>query len=69
MKTEPDLKYIPVVVFTTSSSDEDVRQSYELHANCFITKPVELDEFDAVLHKIEDYWLSAVSATARVVLT
>lgn len=60
IKTAPGLKAIPVIVFTTSSSDADVQASYDLHANCYITKPTELEEFDAVLHKIEDYWLSAV---------
>jgi two-component system response regulator len=54
IKTDPSLKSIPVVVLTTSESLEDVMQSYRLHANCFITKPVELDAFAQVFH----FWLS-----------
>lgn len=61
IKDDPDLKSIPVVVLTTSSSDEDVFRSYQLHANCYIRKPVDLDGFMKVVHSIDDFWLSVVS--------
>jgi len=54
------LKHIPVVVLTTSQSEEDVLKSYELHANCFITKPYELERFISVIRMIEDFWFSVV---------
>lgn len=61
IKSDPGLKRIPVVVLTTSEAGEDVARTYELHANCFVTKPFELDRFIAVLHLIRDFWLSAVN--------
>ena len=60
MKADDYLKRIPVVVLTTSKSDEDILKSYNLHANCFITKPIELAHFIKVVHAIEDFWLTIV---------
>ena len=60
IKADDDLRRIPVVILTTSSADEDVIQSYNLHANCYITKPIDLDQFLKVVHSIEDFWLSIV---------
>lgn len=60
IKADPDLKRIPVVVLTTSSADEDVLRVYELAANCFITKPVDLDQFMRVVRSIEEFWLTVV---------
>jgi CheY-like chemotaxis protein len=60
IKKDPDLKHIPVVVLTTSSAEEDVLSAYDLHANCYITKPVDLDQFVRVVQSIEDFWLSIV---------
>jgi CheY-like chemotaxis protein len=60
IKKDPDLKHIPVVVLTTSSAEEDVLSAYDLHANCYITKPVDLDQFVKVVQSIEDFWLSIV---------
>lgn len=60
LKSDPVLKVIPVVVLTTSKSDEDVLRSYALHANCYITKPVDLYQFFDVIRSIEDFWLSIV---------
>jgi chemotaxis family two-component system response regulator Rcp1 len=60
IKTDPDLKHIPVVVLTTSSAEQDVVSAYALHANCYITKPVDLDQFVKVVQSIEDFWLSIV---------
>ncbi|RJQ14695.1 MAG: response regulator [Nitrospiraceae bacterium] len=60
IKTDPALKHIPVVVVTTSSADEDIIKSYCLHANCFVTKPVDLDQFIKVVQAIEDFWFTIV---------
>jgi CheY-like chemotaxis protein len=60
IKQDPDLKHIPVVVLTTSSAEEDVISAYDLHANCYITKPVDLNQFVKVVQSIEDFWLSIV---------
>ncbi|KAF5413626.1 MAG: putative methanogenesis regulatory protein FilR2 [Candidatus Methanogaster sp.] len=58
IKTDHDLKNIPVVVLTTSSAEQDIVRSYDLHANCYITKPVDLDQFIRVIRSIEDFWLT-----------
>ena len=60
IKADPDLKHIPVVVLTTSSAEQDIVRSYGLHANCYITKPVDLDQFIRVIRSIEDFWLTIV---------
>jgi CheY-like chemotaxis protein len=60
MKADPDLRRIPVVVLTTSRAEEDILRTYDLHANCFITKPVDLDQFIKVVKSIEDFWLEIV---------
>ena len=60
IKADPILSLIPVVVLTTSQSEDDVLTSYGLHANCYILKPVELDHFMAVIRLIEEFWLTAV---------
>ena len=60
IKADPALRRIPVVVLTTSSADQDICKAYDLHANCYLTKPVELDEFIAVVRSIEDFWLALV---------
>lgn len=60
IKADPDLKNIPVVVLTTSSAEQDIFRSYDLHANCYITKPVDLDQFIRVIRSIEDFWLTIV---------
>ena len=65
IKNDPNLKHIPVVVLTTSEADEDVLNSYKLHANCYITKPVEFDKFLDIVKKIEDFWLSIVKLPRR----
>ncbi len=61
MKSDPDLCRIPVVVLTTSQAETDVLRCYDLHANCYITKPVDLDRFIAVVRAIEEYWCSVVT--------
>ncbi len=60
IKAHKDLKRIPVVILTTSQSEEDVLKSYNLHANCYITKPIDLSQFIKVVRSIEDFWLSIV---------
>jgi len=65
IKNDQNLKYIPVVVLTTSDADEDILNSYKLHANCYITKPVEFHKFLDIVKKIEDFWLSIVKLPRR----
>jgi chemotaxis family two-component system response regulator Rcp1 len=60
IKEDSALKRIPVVVLTTSKAEEDVLKSYNLHANCYIPKPVDLDRFITVVRTIDDFWLSIV---------
>ena len=60
LKEEPDLKHIPVVVLTTSEADRDIVASYQLGANCFITKPVDLTQFRRVVESIDDFWFTIV---------
>jgi CheY-like chemotaxis protein len=65
VKTDEDLLDIPVIVLTTSKSDEDVSRAYHLHANCYINKPVDLDQFLAVIRSIETFWLTTVRLPPR----
>jgi CheY-like chemotaxis protein len=65
LKADPDLRRIPVVVLTTSQAEQDVLRSYDLHANCYITKPVDLDRFISVVRSIEEYWCSVVTLPPR----
>lgn len=65
MKEDPELRRIPVVVLTTSQAGQDILRSYDLHANCYITKPVDLDRFIAVVRSIEEYWCSVVTLPPR----
>jgi two-component system, chemotaxis family, response regulator Rcp1 len=60
IKADPRLRRIPVVVLTTSEADQDILRSYDLHANCYVTKPVDLDAFVEVVRSIEDFWLAIV---------
>jgi CheY-like chemotaxis protein len=60
-KTEDNLKHIPVVILTTSKSEDDISKAYGLHANCYISKPVDFDDFTQVVQRIQDFWLSVVT--------
>jgi chemotaxis family two-component system response regulator Rcp1 len=60
IKADPRLRRIPVVVLTTSEAEQDILQSYDLYANCYVTKPVDLDAFIHVVRSIEDFWLAIV---------
>jgi CheY-like chemotaxis protein len=65
IKADDRLKRIPVVVLTTSGAEEDVAKAYGNHANCYITKPVDLDQFLRVIQSIESFWLSLVKLPER----
>ena len=65
IKADPKLRFIPVVILTTSEAENDIVRSYELHANCYITKPVDLDKFTRIVHTIEDFWLEVVTLPNR----
>jgi CheY-like chemotaxis protein len=67
IKSDPLLKRIPVLVLTTSSADEDIHKAYGLHANCYITKPVGMDQFIRAIESLDDFWLSVATlpGTAR----
>jgi two-component system, chemotaxis family, response regulator Rcp1 len=60
IKADPDLRRIPVVVLTTSRAEMDIVRSYNLHANCYVVKPVDLDQFIGIIQSIESFWLTAV---------
>jgi CheY-like chemotaxis protein len=61
IKTDDQLKRIPVVVLTTSKAEEDVLRTYNLHANCYVTKPVDLEKFMVVVKSIDVFWLTVVT--------
>jgi len=60
IKEDPDLRRIPVVILTISQAEEDILKSYNLHANCYVTKPVGLEQFMTVVRSVEDFWLTIV---------
>ena len=60
VKKDPKLKHIPVIVLTTSKADEDIIKTYNLHANAYITKPVDLNRFVEIIHALEDFWFTIV---------
>lgn len=66
IKNNDGLKAIPVVILTTSKAEEDIIRTYNLHANCYITKPVDLDQFLTVVESIEDFWLTIVKLPSGV---
>ena len=61
IKSDPELKRIPVLIMTTSRAEQDVNRAYHLNANCYITKPMDLDEFLRIVKAIEDFWLKTVT--------
>ncbi len=65
LKADPDLKSIPVVVLTTSRAEQDVLRAYNLHANCYITKPVDFEQFLEVVRSIESFWLMVVTLPTK----
>ena len=60
IKKDPKLKHIPIVVLTTSKAEEDIIKSYNLHANAYITKPVDLNRFVEIMHGLEEFWFTIV---------
>ncbi len=64
IKEDEQLKRIPVVILSSSKAEEDIIKSYDLHANCYITKPIDLDQFLNVIKSIEDFWLTIVKLPA-----
>jgi chemotaxis family two-component system response regulator Rcp1 len=60
VKEDPRLKHIPIVILTTSEAEEDILKSYRLHCNCFVTKPVDVKQFTAVIKSIEGFWFKIV---------
>jgi CheY-like chemotaxis protein len=60
VKSDPDLSRIPIVVLTTSSAEEDILRSYELHANAYVTKPVDLDQFINAVRQIDEFFIQVV---------
>ncbi len=61
IKADPDLKRIPVVVLTVSKAEEDVLKSYSLYANCYVTKPMDIEQFSKIVKAIDDFWFSIVT--------
>jgi two-component system, chemotaxis family, response regulator Rcp1 len=61
VKSDPSLKLIPIVVLTTSQAEEDVLRAYHLNANCYVTKPVDLHQFNRIVQVIEQFWLTVVT--------
>ena len=66
IKGDPQLKHIPVVILTSSQAEEDIIRSYQLHANCFITKPADLDQLSKVVEGIEQFWFTLVRLPPEV---
>ncbi|WP_310532693.1 response regulator [Novosphingobium sp.] len=60
IKADEDLKTIPIVILTTSDSETDIVRSYQLHANCYLNKPVQFEEFESLVKSINDFWLTKV---------
>jgi two-component system, chemotaxis family, response regulator Rcp1 len=65
IKVDPELRRIPVVVLTTSRSEEDVLKAYDLHANAYVTKPVDLEQFMRIVALIDDFWFNVVTLPNR----
>jgi len=65
IKNDPHLKRIPVVILTTSQAEDDILHTYDLHANCYITKPLDFNQFLKVVRSIEDFWLTVVKLPPR----
>ncbi len=65
VKADPDLRRIPVVVLTTSQAERDLLHAYDLHANCYLIKPIDFDRFIGVVNQIRDFWLNAVTLPPR----
>ncbi len=60
VKNDPGLRHIPVIVLTMSEADQDIARAYKLHANCYLTKPIQMDDFLNMIRSVEDFWLRVV---------
>ncbi len=60
VKQDPELHHIPIIVLTTSSAEQDIKRAYNLHANCYLTKPLDMESFLRKIRAVEDFWLSVV---------
>jgi chemotaxis family two-component system response regulator Rcp1 len=65
IKSDPELRRIPVVILTASAAEQDILESYDLQANCYISKPLDLDSFVKVISAIEEFWLAIVKLPPR----
>jgi len=65
IKNDEHLKTIPTIILTTSSAEEDIVRSYQLQANCYLSKPVQLDDFEGVVRSINDFWLITAKLPQR----
>jgi two-component system, chemotaxis family, response regulator Rcp1 len=65
VKSDPVLRHIPVIVLTTSDAEQDVWRAYKLHANCYLTKPVQMDDFLNKIRSVEEFWLTVVRLPAH----
>jgi two-component system, chemotaxis family, response regulator Rcp1 len=65
IKKDPKLRHIPIVVLTTSKADEDIIRTYNLHANAYITKPVDLSRFVEIMHALEQFWFTIVKLAPK----
>jgi CheY-like chemotaxis protein len=68
IKADPELRRIPIVILTTSEAEEDIIRAYDLHANCYIAKPIDLDQFIQVIKSIEQFWLTIVKLPSERVI-
>lgn len=66
IKADANLSQIPIVVLTTSQADEDILRAYQLHANCYITKPIDFNQFLRIVASIQDFWLNVVKLPGKV---
>jgi len=65
VKSDPDLRRIPVVVMTSSQAEEDIARAYDQHANCYVRKPISFEQFHAVVKTLENFWFSTVELPSR----
>lgn len=65
IKDDPELRAIPVVILTSSGAEEDIARSYNLHANCYVTKPVDFNQFSKVVRSVESFWFTVVKLPPR----
>ena len=66
IKQDPALRHIPVVILTSSQAEQDIVRAYDLHANCYVTKPVDLDQFITIVRSIEQFWFTVVKLPRNV---